>query len=71
MKHYLGVAREKGLTDEEVGAVQAIGHPKDPRELPDEPPIVLVETAEIVMALLRQGASMISRHIGDQFNLSG
>ena len=24
MSHYLGVAREEGLTDEEVGAVEAI-----------------------------------------------
>jgi len=24
MEHYLGVAREEGLTEEEVGAVQAI-----------------------------------------------
>lgn len=24
MKHYLGVAREKGVTDEEIGAVGAI-----------------------------------------------
>jgi hypothetical protein len=24
MKHYLGVAREEGITDEEIGAVQAI-----------------------------------------------
>jgi hypothetical protein len=24
MEHYLGVARESGMTDEEIGAVQAI-----------------------------------------------
>jgi len=24
MEHYLGVAREEGVTDEEIGAVQAI-----------------------------------------------
>lgn len=24
MEHFLGVAREKGLTDEEIGAVQAV-----------------------------------------------
>lgn len=24
MEHYLGVAREEGITDEEIGAVQAI-----------------------------------------------